>query len=105
MELTNETAQIQSDFHPLPRALPRCGWLHRANGIARRCTATCHSERAYNHGNNAVEPHLHATLPPQRRLRWICRAMARELGASTRRLKRRGSTGIEPMRIKDQATQ
>ena len=46
-----------------------------------------------------------ATLPPQRRLRWICRAMARELGASTRRLKRRGFTGIEPMRIKDQATQ
>ena len=25
MELTNETAQVQSDFHPLPRALPRCG--------------------------------------------------------------------------------
>jgi len=46
-----------------------------------------------------------ATLPPQRRLRWICRAMARELGGSTRRLKRRGSTGIERMRIKDQATQ
>src|SRR6202043_2246575 len=42
-----------------PSALPECRWLHRAKDVARRCAATCHSKRANNHGNHAVEPDVH----------------------------------------------